>query len=289
MVYGEYQPDVLRRLQLEELEILKDFSKACKKIGAQYFLCPSGTLIGTVRHKGFIPWDDDIDTCMMREDLDLFLKEGTELLKDKYQFFIMGEDNDFPIPTLQICKKGTKFIRESFRKLPFDTGIAIEVIPVYNLADDQKERKKQIYRGWFWQKLYMLRKMPSPNLGMSGFKQTFVKICCLTAHYGMKLLCISPKWIYRKYRKYTEMCSGQKTEYVKVFNCTYPMMDIMKRSDIFPTIEMPFEDMLVSVPNNYDAILKDAFGDYMQLPPAEKRTNHCPYFLSFGDEKMEEA
>lgn len=165
-----------------------------------------------------------------------------------------------------------------------DFGIRIDIIPFDSVSDDEKERKKQIYGAWFWSKLYILRQIPAPNLTLKGIKKWIVRTICWTTHYTMKILCISPRWLYRQYKKYADAYNHEDTEYIKLLDYTYPTKYMMKRRDVFPTVKMNFENIQVEMPNNYDKVLSDIFGNYMELPPVEKRKNHYPHLLCLGNE-----
>ena len=100
-MYQAYDPEVLKRVQETELEILKDFIDLCDRHDIDYFGV-GGTAIGAVRHQGFIPWDDDIDIGFLRKDYDRFLALAKEELSDKYEVLNAIEDHNYPPP----CKKG---------------------------------------------------------------------------------------------------------------------------------------------------------------------------------------
>ena len=153
-----------------------------------------------------------------------------------------------------------------------------------NLHINETESTQQIYGAWFWSKLYILRQIPAPNLTLKGIKKWIVRTICWTTHYTMKILCISPRWLYRQYKKYADAYNHEDTEYIKLLDYTYPTKYMMKRRDVFPTVKMNFENIQVEMPNNYDKVLSDIFGNYMELPPVEKRKNHYPHLLCLGNE-----
>ena len=112
---GEYEESTLKKLQGIQLGILKDFIDVCKKYDLKYFLI-FGTAIGAARHKGFIPWDDDIDIGMLRKDYDKFLEVAKYELNEKYT--VMNGDicPSYPVMTSRVMKKGTEF-RDLHQKL----------------------------------------------------------------------------------------------------------------------------------------------------------------------------
>lgn len=113
-MYQAYDPEVLKRVQETELEILKDFIDLCDRHDIDYFGV-GGTAIGAVRHQGFIPWDDDIDIGFLRKDYDRFLALAKEELSDKYEVLNAIEDQNYPLPTTRLVKKGTVFHEEPLK------------------------------------------------------------------------------------------------------------------------------------------------------------------------------
>ena len=129
----------LRELQLVELEILKDFIRVCEELNVQYFL-DSGTLLGCIRHKAFIPWDDDIDVSMPREDYEIFIKEGQKLLKDGYFLQNYNTDLEFIANFSKIRNTDTTFIESSIKDLKINHGVYIDIFPL----DGYKPKEKRI-------------------------------------------------------------------------------------------------------------------------------------------------
>ena len=138
-MYGEYREDELKCLQKIELNILKDFATICEELQLPYFMVGGGA-IGAVRHKGFIPWDDDIDVGMLRKDFDKFKEEAIPKLKDRYVFHTIEENGIFPVPAMFMEKKGTRFIEKAFKNLPMDFGIRIDIIPFDSVSDDEDRK-----------------------------------------------------------------------------------------------------------------------------------------------------
>ena len=108
MVYKEYDKETLDKLHQVELEILDDFVSVCEKNKLRYFLT-GGSMLGAVRHSGFIPWDDDIDIGMPREDYDKFIKLGSEALGDKYTLECFELNDNYHLPFAKIVKNNTIF------------------------------------------------------------------------------------------------------------------------------------------------------------------------------------
>ena len=172
-LYKEYDELTLRKLQEIELGILKDFVDLCNKYKIDYFGC-GGTAIGAVRHGGFIPWDDDIDIALPRKDYEKFLKVAEKEYGDKYRVINTRKDPRYPLTTTRWMLNGTKFKEDALKDIPCELGIFLDLYCFDNIADDDKEMKKQAYAAWFWGKLLILRSIPRPVLYFGGWKSKLV-------------------------------------------------------------------------------------------------------------------
>ena len=282
-MYGEYTEEELDRLHQIELSILKDFDAACSNHGLTYFM-ESGCVIGLVRHHGFIPWDDDVDVGMPRKDFDRFVQEVVPELSDRYAFCIMDEKGSFPIQSIFMGKRGTKFVEKAFAEIPNEYGIRIDIIPYDNVPEDPKLRKKQIWHAWVWGKLYLLRLMKSPNLAFGGVKQAVIRGACYCAHWGLKILHISPAYLYHKCEKWKRLYENEDTKYLSVLDTTTPGKFVFEKDILLPPVRREFGGIMVETPRDVHAYLSLVYGDYMTPPPVEKRKNHHPYQLDFGRE-----
>lgn len=282
MKYKQYELEVLKRLQNEELGILKDFIKICEKYDINYFVM-YGTAIGAVRHNGFIPWDDDMDICMLRADYEKFLEVAPQEVEGKYK--IMGPDSEETYYNLvpNMNKIGTKF-HTIYDRGKYDSGILIDIFPLDCVADDEKEKKKQIKKAKFWRELYILKNVNFYKLHQPGIKTKIKHIICAIVHYALNIFGISGEFIYKQHKKVAQKYNG-KTNNVTSFVEYDAYETCMSIDDIFPLKKVKYDDIYVNIPNEYDKILTNRYGDYMELPKEEERKNHYPYFLDFGDEK----
>lgn len=277
----EYDDITLKRLQSIELMILNDFKRMCKKHGLQYFAF-AGSGIGALRHGGFIPWDDDIDVGLLREDYEKALKYFAEEEKEKYIVMNPRFDPDYPLMTTRLMLRGTKFREHALKDVKCDLGIFLDLYAFDQEIDDEKKFKKQSYEAWFYTHLMMMRSIPFPVLPMKGATAKLVHaITGMT--YGVLSACrVSKRWLADQAEKAATRYNHLKTKKVSFFYDTLPCICWFSYDELFPLVELPFENTTVFFPKEQDRYLKDMYGDYMQLPPEEKRKNHYPYELDFG-------
>lgn len=285
MLYQEYKQAVLKKLQAAELEVLKDFSALCEKHKIDYF-ANGGTLLGAVRHKGFIPWDDDIDIGMTREHYERFLAVAETEYPGKYRLINPEIDSAFPVMLSKWYKTGTRFLDQDAVTTGYEAGIGLDVFCFDNVADDPKLLRRQALRAWSLGKLLVLCKISNPVIYVDGILGKIAELACVVANRILRILPISPKAIYKKAKKAAMKYQNIPTKRVAFLFDPTPYMSLMKRSDIYPTRLMEFEGIDVRVPHRSKVFLHTQYGsDYMTLPPIEKRHNHPPKVLDFGTEE----
>lgn len=278
-----YDPKVLRRLQKLQVAMLKDFIEICEKHELDWFI-HYGTAIGVLRHKGFIPWDDDIDICMPREHYNRFAEiVSAPEYAERYSLVSAANSDTYLMPEAHWQLNGTKFIdKPSLGYKNFECGIFLDLFILDNLADEEKAREKQIRDCFIWGKLMIIRALPHPLVPFKGILGKLTSAVLWVMHYLMAFFRISPRWLYRKYTEASTRFNNVETEYVTNFRGLSIREDKMTREDIYPLRRMPFEDVEVYVINHVEKLLTSKFGDFMQLPPEEKRHNHLPEVLDFG-------
>ena len=277
-----YDPKTLRKLQLAQCAILEDFIQICEKYRLNYFLF-AGCAIGVERHQGFIPWDDDIDIGMPRDDYDRFLEIAKARYTDKYRVLDIDTDPKFPFYNAEFIRKGTKNIPVIFKDLNLDMGIDVAIYPFDHVADQPLRRNIQCFSVFFWHKIRILRDIDNPVLFLSGWRKQAVKMICISVNRVLRLLHLSRRFINKRYLKSATKYNSQETAWLSYFFGTTPLENAMKRDEIFPLKKKKFEYLMVNVPNKNDACLSRKFGDYMKIPPESKRKNHVPYLLEFGE------
>ncbi len=282
----DYDPKDLKALQNVELEILKKFDDICQRYQIEYFVV-FGTALGAVRHKGFIPWDDDIDVGMMREEYTKLKKVpadewGDCILSDAYDR-TKGHVLIYP----QIYKKGTAFetvYHNRYDKKPKDHILPIWIdIFIYDYVSSVNEVKKKYKKANLIRKLFYYSKYGTKVHLDDPINR---KLSCLCKDVCHNILSMRRDEDLRLYNKYLRMVSNKDGKFITTFD-TSVLKEIIKSvipyEDMFPTIRVPFEDIEVSIPKCYDKMLNQIYGDYMELPPVEKRINHPPKVLDIGD------
>ena len=281
-----YDPETLNKIQQTELEMLRDFDALCDKYGIEYFAV-GGTTIGCLRHGGFIPWDDDIDLGMLREDYEKFLRVAEQEYGNKYSVLNFEKDHRYPLMTTRWVKNGTVFLEECFKHLSCNFGIFLDLYCFDNIPDDDMKMKKQGFWAWFWGKWLVLLSVSAPVLYQNGLLQKIILLACKALHGIMNFLHVKPEFFYKKAQKHIQKYRHQDTKRVAYMFDPKPFMSIMDKTDVLPTHKMLYEDdkTQIRVQKNMAKYCRFRFGDYMTMPPEGKRHNHMPYKLDFGDSK----
>ncbi|MFQ6805804.1 MAG: phosphorylcholine transferase LicD [Lachnospiraceae bacterium] len=283
----KYDDKTLKKLQSVELEMLHDFVDICSRYKIPYFGI-GGTAIGALRHQGFIPWDDDIDLAFLRNDYEKFCRIVEKKYSDKYYILRYETNKNYPLFTARMCRKGTVFQEHAMKNVDCPFGIFLDLYAYDNVPDDEKQMKRQAYAAWFYSKLLILCSIKEPNLvQLFGWKKKLALAACRVAYTIVKLLHISTDGVYYRGKKCCLKYNHQQTSRLAYLTEAKPYGSMIKREDLFPPIQLPFEDLKLNFPNNMHEMMTAYYGDYMQLPPEDKRYNHCPYRLKFNEEEQD--
>lgn len=278
-----YDDKLIRKMQQAQLEIYKDFEKLCAELELSFFVA-YGAAIGAVRHKGFIPWDDDMDVGMLREDYNKLIKYMNEHPSDKYELITPETQAGCVLSFGKFSKKGTECIEAAHSYRNYTSGIAIDIFPYDETCEDMKERKRQAKGTWIWNRIMVLAEYKVPTLPETMGK-TVRQICllaCLVLHHILRIFGITREKAYKKYLKYARQYSNKEDVYYTDFTDLTEKV-LLKKEDIFPVREVAFEDTTILTMHNLEKALSQLYGDYMQLPPEEQRHNHPPKYVDFGD------
>lgn len=261
----------LKKLQTVETEILVAFDKFCTEHDIKYSLY-AGTALGAVRHGGFIPWDDDVDVCMTRENYEKFLKVYRENEIDGY--YLQGTDNpDYEyINFSKLRKNGTRFGNKLDLSLYENNGIYLDVFPFDKIPKDKKLRKKFLFNA----KLWLVYTRGYPYTKGSKFLEIVSRFLLLKSR--KRQLKIRNK-LEKKLLAFQSM---EKDYDLICLACPNDLRFIYPANILDEIIEVDFEGHKVSMHKDYDTALKIKFGNYMQLPPEEERVcKHNPAVIEF--------
>lgn len=265
------------------MDILHDFKRICEENDLTYFGF-AGTGIGALRHKGFIPWDDDIDVALPRKDYDTFLRLVKEQMNDKYYILNTDTDINYPLATTRLVKRGTRFREFPMKDVDCNWGIFLDIYALDNLADGKISYYYHAWTTWFWGKLLILRSIKRPVLYFGGVRAKIAYFICAIVHDLMKIFKVSKKWLYKHQKRCMTKYNNRDTKRIGYYCDPSPFWNTFYKDEIYPLIELDFEDLKMPFPKNIDAILTNMYGNYMTMPPVEKRRTHFPYELDFGEE-----
>lgn len=261
-------------LSLEEtkqvyLELLQELDRLLKANNLRYDLA-GGTLLGAVRHKGFIPWDNDIDINMPRPDYErlLELSQAGKLEMPAHRSVVMDRDQSFP-------RHFARYVRHDVMRVPdmaedWDCPyIGIDIFPIDGLPADDGAFKRQVWQVRQLRRL-LLTSVERPNTSRRGKLAAKIKNL-----YRPILRKIGPFTLAAKLDEACARMDYGKAEYVGGISGMYGKRERWRKSDMLPQIHLEFEGLKFPAYANYDIYLSNLYGDYMQLPPADKQVPHC--------------
>ena len=257
----------LRHLQLVILGIMKDVDELCRRNNIDYYLL-GGSAIGAVRHKGFIPWDDDLDIVMSPDNYYRFISVCREQLnKDKYYMMVGLED--YPLYFTKIKLKGTHLKEKGGTNDADHDGIYLDVFKLENAPSGRILQWFQYVKA----KYFLCYQLAENGFNDRGLKKRL-----------MLFMATPLKWralrdsIRKSIEKY-----GDDTEYYGSFYFRSRLKNAFTKKTVFGKPHMAvFEDMSLPIPEHYDEYLTQMFGDYMTPPPPEKRVGYHLISVDFG-------
>lgn len=266
--------EVLTRLHKIELEILDEVVKVCEENNIKYFLV-GGTLLGAVRHKGFIPWDDDIDVGMLREDYDKFIKIAPEKLNKKYYLQCYETDDKSYFPFAKVRKNGTIFNEELIKDYNTHKGIYIDIFPLERI-NDPKSKKLEL-------DAVLIKNIWETHLHKVGAHPKITDCRHPVISFIMNFK--SKKGLENWQMKLVKKQNIPNGKYICCLVGAYDYRkDIYEYDKLFPLKKIEFEGKQYNCFKDYDHYLRKLYGDdYMELPPEEKRVTHNPVEINFGN------
>lgn len=253
----------LRQVQLTQLEMLQEVDRICKKCNIKYNII-AGTLLGAVRHGGYIPWDDDADVALLRPEYEKFRQAcTTELDTSRFYFQDHRNTDGYRWGYGKLRRKDTVFLREHQENMPYEQGIFIDIFPLDSVPNFYP------HRIWHNFHCFCIRKVLWAEVGRNADKNAVER-----GIYSI-LSRIPAKIVFRHYDRFREYGNAKKTKWVRILTFPTPNHAFgYKREWYENSADYIFEEVILPGIKDYDAYLSFKFGDYKQLPPEEKRKTH---------------
>lgn len=254
----------ITKLHSKVLAILKAMDKLCANYGLHYYIW-AGTMLGAVRHKGFIPWDDDLDIAMPRPDYDCLINHASEWLPKPYEFVCAENDADYPLPFGKIQDAQTTLIERMH--LRYLGGIYIDVFPIDGVPNGFIAQKFHFARYEYYKRvLYLLHRDPYKHgHGLSSW----VPLLCRKM-YTMKEVQNKISLILHEYNY---------DDSILVADYDDGLHGIMSKTVLGNSISYSFEDTTVMGVNDYHTYLSRKYGDYMTIPNHMQQRQHNFHYL----------
>lgn len=274
MIKNDYMPKKdLRQLQLIQLEMLIEVDRICKNNDIKYCII-AGTLLGAVRHGGYIPWDDDADIAMLRPEYEKFCKICEEDL-DTDRFYLQTHFNtkEYRWGYGKLRRKDTQYIRKGQEHMNYDSGVFIDLFPLDNVPNNKKLRRCYAFL------CTIIRKLLWSKVGAKAEKKKSMRLI-------YKLLSVIPKnMIFYGYNKLVKLSSNMKTDFVRILTFPTPnnaYYGYYKKWYIELT-NIEFEKYFFPAAKDYHGYLSFKFGNYNKLPPIEERKVHAASYYQLLD------
>ena len=277
----ELSPEQFRKMQLTELDMLVEFDRVCRKHNIDYVLF-GGSLLGAVRHKGYIPWDDDADIGMLRKDYERFKQYRNEMDSSICYFQDHETDPEYRWGYGKLRRTGSKYVRVGQEHLKCKTGIFVDVFP---MDDIPQSLIGQILQNWH---CYCLRKILWSEVAKYNEKGFWKAWFSLLSKIPVSV----PFSQFRMYER-----KSRKNSKNRVRCLAFPATGTLyKKNPIFERYGMPkswftdravylFERKKLFSSRDYDTVLKYIYGDYMKIPDEKGREQHSPFSeIKFPDE-----
>lgn len=253
----------LRQVQLIQIELISEVDRICKKKNIRYNMV-GGTMLGAIRHKGYIPWDDDADIGFLREEYEKFRQAcKTELNHEKYYFQDCRDTAGYRWGYGKLRRKNTEFIRLQQEFMPYEQGIAIDLMPFDGVPDSKIEKRIHklecfIYRKIFWS-----------AVGRKT-ENNIIKRCLYEVLYK-----IPEDIIIRSYQRFIDKCGNRITKEVRILTFPTPKKVFGYERRWYTELkDYEFEGKKFPGAVDYSGYLSIKYKNFMELPPIDKRKTH---------------
>ena len=264
----------LKNISVEGLKFLK---RICEAENIKYYLA-YGTLIGTIRPKGFIPWDDDIDVWMLREDYERFIKAVEKQADASWEILSYKTNSNYYFTFAKLCNKNSIIYPSRFYS-GLMYGISVDIFPLDYCVSDNIEAAKIEMNKIKDEYLKWETKVKPYTGGLNYLKKDLKKYLRKTNFYVMKKLVGNHTEILKRLESELEKNTEDNAKYLM---CPFsPVSCIIDKEDLQGEVKNDFEGDTYSIPSGYDNILRNIYGDYMKLPPEEKRVSHHSFIAYY--------
>lgn len=268
----------LKKLWAIELDLLREFKRVCDKYHLTYYAY-AGTLLGTVRHGGFIPWDDDLDVCMPRRDYEILTKECVHEFQTPYFMQTPYTDENYAYSFAKLRNTKTCFAANAFIENPMNQGVFLDIFPMEEADEHVNERREKITEVLKKCSAYMSRN----NQYIQNKHTDLAKEMNFST--GDHVL------LYEEVQKLAQSSDQEKAKFITIEVSTiYSAERRMWPKEWFQeVVELPFSNTTISVPKEYERVLSLMYKDYMKFPPVEERGLHHSNTLIEVDVPFDEA
>lgn len=253
----------IRELQLKVLEVIIEIDRICTKYDITYFLS-AGTALGAVRHSGFIPWDEDMDIGMLREDYEKFRKIVNTELRSEFYYQTIKRGSEYCYPFDQIGLRNTAYVTETYMKANMHQGLHVDIFPFDKVAEDEHERIQQVENFHYYRDLLRKKMLRKTYTSKNPIKQFIVDF----DYYRLKV--VSTMWLKKKIEQALRINENTESNYVADICTHYKKIMYFDINQIIPIKTCEFENIQLKIPKDIDGYLTMMYGNYM-VPPAEDK------------------
>ncbi len=271
----------LRAIQKATTYVLGHFHQVCQELGLRY-AAYGGTAIGAIRHQGFIPWDDDADVLMPREDYEKFLTFAPTLLGSDFELLNPYTTPNYPTTFAVLGLKDTKFISLAAKDRKFQMPIGIDIFPLDNMPTSRAAFHRQCKQTWLWGRILFLQGATPSGIQLPYGLAPIANLIMKAAHNLLASSPIDSGKLIHHWTKAACRYRSHESLWLADHSTRAPAKWSAHIDELFPAVPLPFEDITVLVPKQYDRVLTRHFGNYMSPPPPHQRINHQPFSIDFG-------
>lgn len=272
----KYNKDILDALHRELIETLRETVRVCRLASIPYFI-QGGTAVGAYFFENIVPWDDDVDLGMTRENYERFLREAPSLLSEGYVLQEFSTEPDTPFYFAKVRRLGTRFVESEWVGLPVEEGIYVDIFPFDRIPDSARRERRQRRRVKFWvncftaKSVWLWRWFGRPNNGCA-----FPKSMISCAAIRIVTLAMSKRRIYLRLRREMTRYNGTDTRYCNIVRMPKDKIavDALRRA-----APVPFAGMMLTAPADLETYLRSHYGNIRKWLPEELQLNHAPEIL----------